>query len=147
MALAAMFGVPGRIQERNSQPRSIVLVGLGKGGSAIARGFAQGQGDEGRIRVHVPASPSEEDLQQALDSADMIFLVATRGDDVALASAVSRIAQARNRPVTALYLVPPEAGAGAVEDNTLGTLRSSVQMLVVVTDESYVAAMIAALGG
>jgi cell division GTPase FtsZ len=147
MARAAAFGMPGRIQDPNSRPRSIVLVGLGQGGGAIARRFAQAHNEDGRIQVHVPASPAEEDLQRALASADMIFLAATHGDDVALAPVASRIAQARNRPVTALYIVPPEAGAGAVEDNTLRTLRSGVQMLVVVTDESYVAAMIAALAG
>ena len=31
------FGLPGRIQDPNSKPRSIALVGIGEGGAAIAR--------------------------------------------------------------------------------------------------------------
>jgi hypothetical protein len=49
--------------------------------------------------------------------------------------------------VTALYLVPPDGYDAGQEDETLKTLRDGVEMLVVVSDESYVTAMIAALGG
>ena len=76
----------------------------------------------------------------------MIFMVACRGDDVGLAPVVSGIAHGRKHPVTALYVVPQEAFHGG-EDETLKTLRGSVEVLVVVTDESYVTAMIAALAG
>ena len=61
-----------------------------------------------------------------------------------LKGVVSSIAHSRKHPVTALYIVPPEAVSG--DDETLRTLRSAVEMLVVVSDESYVPAMIAALG-
>jgi hypothetical protein len=76
----------------------------------------------------------------------MIFLVACRGDDVGLAPVVSGIAHSRNHPVTALYIVPPHAAASAAEDETLRTLRAGVEMLVIVSDESYVPAMVQALG-
>ena len=39
-----------------------------------------------------------------------------------------------------------DEGDGGPDDATLATLRASVEMLVVVSDESYVPAMIAALG-
>jgi hypothetical protein len=152
----AAFGLPGRIQTPNSKPRSIALVGLGTGGAEIARGLA-GQ-DIGNLDVHVLAKSAAGDntlaaiqagggdLQRALIAADMIFIVACRGDDVGLAPVVSGIAHSRNHPVTALYIVPPEEAAGMAEDATLKTLRSGVEMLVVVSDQSYVPAMIAALG-
>jgi cell division GTPase FtsZ len=150
------FGLPGRIQSPNSKPRSIALVGLGAGGAAIAQRIS-GEG-MAQLDVHVFASASRgdmladiksggEDLERALGSADMIFIVTTRGDDVGLAPVVSRVAHSRNHPVTALYIVPPEAALSEEEDNTLKTLRAGVEMLVVVSDESYVAAMVAALGG
>lgn len=150
------FGLPGRIQAPNSKPRSIALVGLGAGGAAIARRIS-GEGIA-QLDVHVFTSASGndaladiksggEDLQRALGSADMIFIVTSRGDDVGLAPVVSRVAHSCNHPVTALYIVPPEAALSEEEDNTLKTLRSGVEILVVVSDESYVAAMIAALGG
>ena len=152
------FGLPGRIQAPNSKPRSIALIGLGDGGAAIARRVADER--PANLEVHVLAKSAGGggdplaaiqagggDLQRDLASADMIFIVACRGDDVGLVPVVSGIAHSRKHPVTALYLVPPNAFRGGEEDETLKTLRGGVDMLVVVTDESYVAAMIAALAG
>ena len=150
------FGLPGRIQEPNSRPRTIALVGLGQGGAAVARRIAEER--HPNLEVHVLAKSAAGpdalaaiqagggDLQRDLSSADMIFLVACRGDDVGLAPVVSRIAHSRNHSVTALYIVPPQQMASEQEDETLRLLRGSVEMLVVVSDESYVPAMIAALG-
>jgi hypothetical protein len=153
---ASPFGLPGRIQEPNSKPRSIALVGLGAGGAAIARDIgAQGLPN---LDVHVLAKSAGAgatiaaiqagggDLQRDLTEADMIFIVACSGDDVGLAPVVSTIAHSRKHPVTALYVVPPDAVRSASEDPTLKTLRAGVEMLVVVSDESYVPAMITALG-
>jgi hypothetical protein len=150
------FGLPGRIQAPNSKPRSLALVGLGDAGAAIARRIAASAPPNVGVHVLAKSAAGENalaaiqagggDLQRALMSADMIFLVACRGDDVALASVVSGIARGRHHPVTALYIVPERRDASDREDETLKTLRASVEMLVVVSDESYVPAMIAALG-
>ncbi len=149
------FGLPGRIQEPNSKPRTIALVGLGEGGAGVARRLAAEP--HPNVEVHVLAKSATGgdalaavqaaggDLQRGLANADMIFLVACRGDDVGLAPVVAGIAHARKHTVTALYVVSPEALAGG-EDEALRTLRAGVDMLVVMTDESYVPAMIAALG-
>jgi cell division GTPase FtsZ len=153
---APAFGLPGRIDAANSQPRAIALVGLGDGGAAIARAVADE--DIAHLDVHVlarsaagldtlraaPAGGGER--QHDLDAADMIFLVACAGDDVALAAAVSAGAHRRGHSVTALYIVPPEYAARRGPDATLESLRASVEMLVVVSDPGYVPAMIAALG-
>ena len=152
------FGLPGRIQEPNSRPRSIALVGIGKGGAAIARNM-KGE-DLGALDIHVFAKSTSGadalaaiqagggDLQRDLTGSDMIFIVACQGDDVGLAPVVSGIAHSHNHPVTALYIVPQGADFRAeAEDQTLKTLREGVEMLVIVSDESYVPAMIAALGG
>jgi len=156
-AIRPAFGLPGRIQTPNSKPRSIALVGLGSGGAAIARELS---GENlANLDVHVLAKSAAGDnalaaiqagggdLQRALTTADMIFIVACRGDDVGLAPVVSGIAHSRNHPVTALYIMPTDAVVSAAEDQALKTLRASVEMLVVVSDQSYVPAMIAALGG
>ena len=150
------FGLPGRIQEPNSRPRTIALVGLGDGGAGIARRISAQ--DHANLQVHVLAKSGAGadalaaiqagggDLQRDLQNADMIFIVAARGDDAGLAPVVSSIAHSRNHSVTALYIVPAEQLAGAEADETLRALRKCVDMLVVVSDESYVPAMIAALG-
>lgn len=151
------FGLPGRIQEPNSRPRTLALVGLGEGGAAIARGIAS-QEHAANLQVHVLAKSAVGgdalaaiqarggDLHRDLVEADMIFIVCRHGDDAALAAVVSSIAHSRNHSVTALYIVSAERMARAEEDETLKTLRRSVEMLVVVSDESYVPAMVAALG-
>lgn len=149
------FGLPGRIQSPNSSPRTLALVGLGEGGAAVAREVARERGEH--LDVHVLAKSAGGgdalaaiqagggDLHRDLVRADMIFLVACRGDDASLAPVVSRIAHSRNHPVTALYIVPPGEAGAIAEDETLRTLRSGVEMLVVVSDASYVPAMIHAL--
>lgn len=150
------YGLPGRIQAANSRPRSIALVGLGEGGAAVARRLAEGGLDN--VDVHVLAKSAAAgdaiaaikagggDLQRDLTAADMIFIVACRGDDVGLAPVVSGIAHSRNHSVTGLYIVPGEGAAAYQDDATLRTLRSAVEMLVIVSDEGYVGAMVAALG-
>jgi cell division GTPase FtsZ len=147
------FGLPGRIQAPNSRPRTIALVGLGDGGAAVARRISQER--QPNLEVHVLAKSESAaaiqagggDLQRDLASADMIFIVACRGDDVGLAPVVSGIAHGRRHPVTALYIVPQDGYDAGEEDESLRTLRGAVEMLVVVSDETYVTAMIAALGG
>jgi hypothetical protein len=147
------FGLPGRIQAPNSKPRNIALIGLGEGGAAIARGLPKDA--MGAMHVKVFDSPRPlpedalatiksdgEDLHRALKDADMIFVVARQGDDVSLVTVASRIGRDRNVQVTAIYLVPGDIA----EDANLKTLREAVHMLVIASDESYVAAMISALG-
>jgi hypothetical protein len=153
---APRFGLPGRIQAPNSKPRSIALVGLGEGGAAIARGIPRELHPEFQVHVLAKSAAGGDaiaaikaggaDLHRDLMAADMIFMVARRGDDVGLAPVVSGIAHGRNHTVTALYIVPADAPLSEAEDQTLKTLRSGVDMLVIVSDESYVPAMITALG-
>ena len=150
------FGLPGRIQAPNSKPRTIAVVGIGDGGAETARSVAKDR--PANVEVHVLAKSATGgdaiaaikagggDLHRDLMSADMIFIVARKGDDAALAPVVGRIAHSRNHPVTALYIVPADEPLTDAEDDTLKSLRTAAEMLVVVSDESYVPAMIAALG-
>jgi cell division GTPase FtsZ len=154
LAKRPAFGLPGRIQTPNSKPRSIAVVGLGEGGAAVARTLSK---ESTNVEVHVLAKSvaggdpvaaikaSGDDLQRDLMAADMIFIVACKGDDAGLAPVVGRIAHSRNHPVTALYIIPAQAPMSDAEDLTLKTLRTAAEMLVVVSDESYVPAMIATL--
>ena len=148
------FGLPGRIQAPNSRPRSIALVGLGVGGAAVANSLARDALGAVEVAVFAAARPIAEDalatiksngddLHRALRDADMIFVVARHGDDVGLAQVVARIARSRNAQVTALYIVPADVTG---PDPALKALRAAAHMLVVASDESYVSAMVAALG-
>jgi cell division GTPase FtsZ len=151
------FGLPGRIQSPNSTPRSIALVGLGEGGARVAEWVRdQGLGDV-HLRIFPTPRPPEpdalasiksngDDLHRALNEADIIFVVAKPGDDVRLVPVVSRLASDRHAQVSALYLVPEGHDRRTHDDETLRLLRTGVHMLVVASDDTYVAAMIAALG-
>ena len=151
----AAFGLPGRIQAPNSRPRSIAVVGLGDGGAAVARDLARE--NTANVEIHVLAKSAAGgdaiaaikagggDLHRDLMAADMIFIVARKGDDAGLAPVVGSIAHSRNHPVTALYIVPADEPPSDAEDATLRSLRTAAEMLVVVSDESYVPAMIATL--
>jgi cell division GTPase FtsZ len=150
------FGLPGRIQAPNSKPRSIAVVGIGEGGAEAARRL--GEDRLANVEVHVLSKSSADgdavaaikagggDLHRDLMAADMIFIVARKGDDTSLAPVVGRIAHSRNHPVTALYIVSGDEPLTDAEDETLRSLRTAAEMLVVVSDESYLAAMISALG-
>jgi len=157
MNAAPRFGLPGRIQAPNSTRRSIALVGLGAGGAAVAEQVRDAGLDDVQLRIFpTPRPPAPDaiasikshgdDLYRALNEADIIFVVARPGDDVRLVPVVSRMAHDRNAQVSALYLVPSGHDAETHEDATLRTLRTGVHMLVIASDDSYVAAMIAALG-
>jgi len=154
---APRFGLPGRIQAPNSKPRSIALVGLGAGGAGVAEQVRDLGLQDLQLRIFPTPRPPEpdalgsiksngDDLHRALAEADIIFVVAKPGDDVRLVPVVSRMAHDRHAQVSALYLVPPGHDTEAHDDETLRTLRTGVHMLVVASDETYVAAMIAALG-
>lgn len=159
-APAPRFGLPGRIQAPNSRRRAIALVGLGAGGTAVAQRI-RAEGLDADLDVRIFTSPGTvaddalatiksngDNLHRALAEADMVFLVARPGDDVGLAAVVLRLAAGRHVPVSAIYLVPTAARAGEGDDDgTLRRLRDGALMVVVATDETYVAAMIEALGG
>lgn len=152
------FGLPGRIQEPNSRPRSIALVGLGEGGAKVAERIRDEDLLQGiALRIFPTPRPPEpdaiasiksngDDLHRALHEADIIFVVARPGDDVRLVPVVARMASDRHAQVSALYLVPEGHDARTHDDATLQLLRSGAHMLVVASDDTYVAAMIAALG-
>jgi hypothetical protein len=125
-----------RIAAANSRPRRIKLVGLGRGGAAIVTAL-----DAARFRdVQILVPGHRADALSELADAELIFMVACSGDDVALAPQIKLIGRAANVSITGILV---QAGAAQAE---LPVLRASSDMLIVATDASYVTDMLAQLG-
>jgi hypothetical protein len=120
-----------RIALPNSQPRRIMLIGLGKGGAAIvdALDLAPLRGVE-----VMPADPDQ------LAGAEMICTVACAGDDLSIAPEIMRVARASNVMVTGILLDQGDTHA------ELPKLRAASDILIVARDASYVTDMLAQLG-
>lgn len=150
-----------RVSYPNSRPRAIKLIGLGEGGGRIAesiaarglrhveaiaaggsRGSAVSAGSTDRLQA-IAAEGSE--IGRAIREADMVFVVAQDGDNVALAPAIGQMAHGKGVLVTGMLIQERDAGSH-VPDSTLNALRSASDMLVMVTDTEYVAEMLGALG-
>ena len=142
-----------RVSYPNSRPRAIKLFGLGEGGRRIAEAIA----GRGLGHVEAIAAPAgSTDMQQAtvdedsaigraIREADIVFLVAQDGDNVAFAPAIGQMAHRKGVLVTGMLIQKRDAGSH-VPDSTLSALRSASDMLVMVTDTDYVAEMLGALG-
>jgi hypothetical protein len=124
-----------RIAVPNSLPRKMKVIGLGSGGAAIANAL-----DLERLRevALVPAAGGIDPAQLA--GAEMIFMVACAGDDVSAAPEIKRVARAANVLITGILLDQGDTHA------ELPVLRATSDMLIVATDASYVADMLAQLG-
>ena len=146
-----------RVPYANSSPRRIKIIGLG----VQAERMVQGIGQRGLIDVDVinpggvasdlpeimyrDIADSAGDLRRRLQEADMIFMIAFSGENVAFARVVSRVAHELGKLVTGILIGPhgasPPSGAA-----TLDVMRACADMLVIGTDEGYLDEMLNALG-
>ena len=124
-----------RITAPNSTPRNIKLVGLGQGGAALTAAL-----DLDRLDT-VDVLPAFGAIDPArLAGAEMIFVIACAGDDLAMAPHIKSLARASRVMVTAILLDRGDTHA------ELPVLRANADMLVVARDGSYVPDMLAQLG-
>jgi hypothetical protein len=124
-----------RMQVANSAPRSIKLIGLGRGGAAVIDGL-----DRALLhRVDVVAITGGLDPAR-LENAEMIFMVACPGDDVSAAQAIKAWARAAHVATTGILL--DDGGLHA----ELPLLRAASDMLIVAADPGYVSDMLVQLG-
>jgi cell division GTPase FtsZ len=134
-----------RINYPNSRRRIIKLAGIGQGGARIVSKIgAMGLKDVHTVvpdRSSVATAASE---LQMLNGADMIFVVACAGDDLALAPLIKQIGRLDGVLVTGILiqrLVPKHSVHTRLE-----VLRAASDMLVIASDDSYVSDMLTELG-
>jgi hypothetical protein len=125
-----------RIAAANSQPRRIKLVGLGSGGAAIVTSIDTASLRD--VRIVIPGGGAAA-LSELAD-AEMIFVVTCSSDDLALAPEIKLIARAADVMITGILV---QSGVAQAE---LPVLRAASDILIVVTDASYVSDMLEQLG-
>ena len=146
-----------RVAYPNSRPRAIKLIGLGEGGGTIARDIAgrklrqvealvggAPRGDTDPADLARALANEGSEIARAVREADMVFIVAREGDNVALAPAIGQMAHERSVLVTGMLI--QDANRDVVARGTLDALRSASDMLVIVSDTEYVPEMLGALG-
>jgi cell division GTPase FtsZ len=133
-----------RIRAPNSRRRFIKLVGIGSGGGRIARGLAgMNLADVDIVIPDASQSSVVVSMIESLAGADMIFVIACAGDDLGLAPLIRQIARKSNVLVTGIFIQHNHEPAAQA---SLAVLRPASDMLVVASDESYVADMLVELG-
>ncbi|MDB5898368.1 MAG: ftsZ [Ramlibacter sp.] len=145
-----------RIAHPNSHPRQIKVVGIGPGGSAstaklLSRGLRNVQVVDAPAGSRTASSPEEMletiraqgvDLAQSLKGADMLFMVAHATDDVGIAPVIKHLGRQSNVLITGILIQNKQQSSEA----TLEILRGASDMLIVASDDSYVADMLEELG-
>lgn len=147
-----------RIQQPNSRPRFIKVVGIGAGGAGTVKKL-NGLALRNVQPLTAPGGPrlsgSPEqlleairsqgvDLGQSLKGADEIFIVAHVDDDAGLAPVIKHIGRQAKVLITGILI------QDRTQENkcagTLEVLRAASDMLIVASDDGYVVDMLEELG-
>jgi hypothetical protein len=150
-----------RINDPNSRPRAIRVIALDRPSEAVVKRLAQLPWTSATFLTAVASVPCTgerfsvqgwlgdlaghtKDLIGEIDSADLVVMIATGGENVQVASIIGEACSLKRVMTTALVL-----GATSISDaalsQTLAQLRPWALMLVIASAEEYIADMLAAL--
>ena len=152
-----------RIDAANSKPRVIKVIALDQPSEDVVKrlshshwnsatfftapAFATAPRRDERFSMHIWLSDlagRTKDLVDEINSADLVVMVATAGEDAQAASIIGEACSVKRVMTTALVL-----GAASISDEalsrSLAQLRPWTLMLVIANAEEYIADMLAAL--
>ena len=150
-----------RINDPNSRPRAIKVIALDRPSEGIVKRLAQGPWTSATFLTAFASTPRRgerfsmhgwlsdlaghtKDLIDEINSADLVVMVATAGEDAQVASIIGEACSLKRVMTTALVL-----GAASISDEALSQsltqLRPWALMLVIANAEEYIADMLAAL--
>ena len=150
-----------RINDANSLPRAIKVIAIDRPSEAVVKRLAQLSWTNTTFLTAVASVPRAgerfsvqgwlgdlaghtKDLIDEIDSADLVVMVATGGENVQVASIIGEACSLKRVMTTALVL-----GATSISDaalsQTLAQLRPWALMLVIASAEEYIADMLSAL--
>jgi hypothetical protein len=152
-----------RVQYPNSRPRAIKVVALDAASVGVVRALAGGAWANTTFHVGLsgdwdPARPwgspisasfvdlegNAHDLVREIGAANLVVMIVTAGQSAEAASLVAEACSLKRVMITGLLLTTPASTDEEVA-RTLATLRPHAPMLVVSSEEDYIAAMLTAL--
>lgn len=159
---SSAFEARFRIDAPNSRPRSIKVVALDRLSEGVVKRLAQeknwGNASFLTALAGVPAAGGRfsvsgwlgdlaghtKDLLKEIDGADQVVMIATAGEPLEAASVIGEACSLRRIMTTALILSSSSTSDDALS-RSLAQLRPWSLMLVIATDEDYIADMLIAL--
>lgn len=158
-AAAARF----RIEDPNSQPRTVKVIALDPPSERVVQRLAQGpwqrasfftwlkfdgaprSGDGWSMKAWLrDLAGRTKDLIDEVASADLIVMVASAGTNADAATVIAEACGVRKVMTTAL-VIGSESKTDEELSRTLASLRPHAAMLVIATNDEYIEAMLAAL--
>jgi hypothetical protein len=152
-----------RINDPNSRPRAVKVMALDERSEAFVKRLAQGQWDSASFfttsgLIAVPRSDAQfsmgswlidiagrsKDLVDEISTADLVIMIATAGQNAPGASVIGEACSLKRVTTTACVLAGPSTPDEALS-RTLAQLRPWALMLVIASDDDYVADMLRAL--
>ena len=150
-----------RINDPNSRPRAIKIIALDRPSEGVVKRLAQAPWTSATFLTAFASTPRHgerfsmqgwlsdlaghtKDLVDEINSADLVVMVATAGEDAQVASIIGEACSLKRVMTTALVL-----GAASISDEALSQsltqLRPWALMLVIANAEEYIADMLTAL--
>jgi hypothetical protein len=152
-----------RINDPNSRPRAVKVMALDGPSEALIKRLARDQWDNASFFV-ISASTAVaradtriskgnwltdiagrvKDLVDEIDTADLVVMIATAGENVLGASIIGEVCSLKRVAITAFVLAGPSTPNEALS-RTLAQLRPWALMLVIASADDYVADVLSAL--
>ncbi|MDO8678553.1 MAG: hypothetical protein Q7R30_08320 [Acidobacteriota bacterium] len=131
-----------RIDRPNSRPRAITVIALDQPSERVVMDLAGRQWN--RAAFFALRALTRAQLDDQIDSADLVVVVATAGEDARDAALIGEACSARRVQTTGLILGGIESADEALS-TTLAELRPWMLMLVIASSAEYVEDMLRAL--
>jgi len=150
-----------RIDAPNSRPRAVKVIALDRPSERVVNRLAQMSWTNASFFTAIASLPRTgapfsveswlkdlaghaKNLVDEVDSADLVVMVATGGEDAQAASLIGEACSLKRVMTTAL-VVGTESVSDAALSQTLALLRPWALMVVIASAEEYIADMLAAL--
>ena len=133
-----------RIDAPNSRPRAVKIIALDTRSEPVVDDLAQQRWNGAAFFTAADLVSDRERLREAIDTADLVVMVATAGGHPRDVAIIGEACSRRRVTTTGLIVCDQETSDRALSE-TLGRLRPWMLMLVVASSRDYIEDMLLAL--